>query len=42
MDNLNQLDGKILRDYILADKGRTFDLLFHNNQPVREFTALFI
>lgn len=42
MANIEQINTRILNDYIFADKGRTFELLFHNNLNVREFTATFI
>jgi hypothetical protein len=35
MVNLDQINNDIFRNYILSDKGRTFDLLFHNNLSVR-------
>jgi len=42
MANLDQINSQILQTYVLGDRGRTFDLLFHNNLNVREFTAIFI
>lgn len=42
MSNIDQLDFSIFTQYIFKDKQRTFDLLFHNNLIVREFTAVFL
>lgn len=41
-DNISQLNFEIFSKYIIGDKHKTFELLLHNNIPVREFTALFI
>ena len=42
MVNIEQIDPSIFYQYVLADRGRTFELLFHNNLSVREFTAVFL
>jgi hypothetical protein len=42
MVNIGEIDPSIFYNYVLADRGRTFELLFHNNLSVREFTAVFL
>jgi hypothetical protein len=42
MANLHQITPDIFIDYVIKDPKRTFDLLFHNNANVRDFTAVYI
>jgi hypothetical protein len=35
IQNLSQIQPNIFREYILADKQRTFELLFHHNANIR-------
>lgn len=42
IQNIEQIQPHIFNRYILGEKQRTFDLLFHNNANVRDFAAAFI
>jgi len=40
--NLNKIKTEMFKKYVLEDKKRTFNQLFHHQSKVRDFAAVYI